>query len=693
MKKMSTPLSWDTLFSDFSSEGISVVHPDTEVRVVLFGWWLTELTDIAFTTSNNCSDISNIDFSSFDVQVEGRVSVIAEFPHAEENYQICLRTKQKSAGPNAKEVLTPFWMAEGTKTWITTKLPPHKHYFPLPIQIALIVVLLCLSGFLSGNNVGLLALNPTELDIIAKSGTKTERKHALAILPVRRSGNFLLCTQLICNVVVNSAISILFENLTTGLLALIVSSFCIVVLAEIVPQSYCVKNGLAFGAKTIFLTRFFMMLSSPLSWPLGKILDYVVGHEVTVYSRDRLMQMMIMATPAEGGHFADDLKIAMGAMGLSEKKVSNVMTKIDDVFMLQEDTVLNTKTVAEILHRGYTRIPVYEDDRHNVTALLFVKDLALINPDDNFTVRTVCRYHVHQLRFVMEDTPLRIMLEEFKRGDYHLAIAQKIVQPEEGDPYYELTGVVTLEDIVEEILQAEIVDETDTVTDNVIRAQRTKSQAHDLSRFLEEDASVTTDISLQLRLATIQWLSTNQTAFHADMISRPLLERVVRQNVRHVDINNRAKTATLYQKHQMSERFILILEGRVTVTNIGQNDMQFEAGPWHCFGEEVLNKLVEIAPHLSHHSNRFGSASALSSSQDTLDDTNKEIKRHPAAFSPDFTAIALDECTYLEVNVSTYLNAYHASLMQLAVPKSPTITIENPDLQANNLRNTTIEEE
>jgi metal transporter CNNM len=86
-----------------------------------------------------------------------------------------------------------------------------------------------------------------------------------------------------------------------------------------------------------------------------------------------------------------------------------------DVFMLQEDTVLNTKTVAEILHRGYTRIPVYAEDRHSVTALLFVKDLALVNPDDNFTVRTVCRYNEHHLRFVMEDTPLRVMLEEFKR--------------------------------------------------------------------------------------------------------------------------------------------------------------------------------------------------------------------------------------------------------------------------------------
>lgn len=143
--------------------------------------------------------------------------------------------------------------------------------------------------------------------------------------------------------------------------------------------------------------------------------------------------------------------------------------------MLSEGTILNAKTVAEILRMGYTRIPVYSGDRNNVVSLLFVKDLALLDPDDNFTVKIVCGYHEHALRFVAQDTPLRVMLEEFKKGDYHLAMVHRIVQKENSDPNYELVGIVTLEDIVEEILQAEIVDETDAVTDNVHRKKRPRA--------------------------------------------------------------------------------------------------------------------------------------------------------------------------------------------------------------------------
>ncbi|KAE9415509.1 hypothetical protein Angca_006815, partial [Angiostrongylus cantonensis] len=640
----------------YTSRGVSIVLPDHLVRVVLFGFWLDELQTVSFSASDNCSATSLVfEQVDFIIQTDKRVVVTTRFPEtpAGEFYRLCIKSR-----PKYKHLQAEYLQISEFRTRISTEVPPRQYYFALWIQIGIISFLLVLSGLFSGLNLGLMSLTPQELMLIQKSGSKIERQYAEVILPVRARGNLLLCSLLIGNVCVNSGISILLDDLTSGYVALIASSAGIVVFGEIFPQSLCVKKGLAVGAYTIWVTRFFMIATFPIAYPISKILDFVLGEEVVSYDRKRLMELIKMSNE-EG--LVEELKIAVGAMEISDKTVADVMTRIDDVFMLPNTTVLNTKTVAEILRMGYTRIPVFCGDRNNVMSLLFVKDLALLDPDDNFTIQTVCGYHQHPLRFVMEDTPLRVMLEEFKKGDYHLAMVQRIVSAEDSDPTYELVGVVTLEDIVEEILQAEIVDETDAVMDNVNRTRRRGAQARDVSCLMDADEPSRV-ISVQMQLVAMQWLTTNQKAFHSDRISQSVLEKLIRQHCRRVELSHLPdmyepkavvpRTAKLYTKQEYSEKFILILEGRAMVT-IGQAEMTFEAGPWHAFGTEMLEHLVarnEVDPRALGDVEQ--SRNSLSS------DSSKRL-----GFVPDYSVVVRDDCTFLEITAHDWVAAYRSTLM------------------------------
>ncbi|XP_034787285.1 metal transporter CNNM2 isoform X2 [Pan paniscus] len=550
-----------------------------------------------------------------------------------------------------------------------------KFLLPFWLQVIFISLLLCLSGMFSGLNLGLMALDPMELRIVQNCGTEKEKNYAKRIEPVRRQGNYLLCSLLLGNVLVNTTLTILLDDIAgSGLVAVVVSTIGIVIFGEIVPQAICSRHGLAVGANTIFLTKFFMMMTFPASYPVSKLLDCVLGQEIgTVYNREKLLEMLRVTDPYND-LVKEELNIIQGALELRTKTVEDVMTPLRDCFMITGEAILDFNTMSEIMESGYTRIPVFEGERSNIVDLLFVKDLAFVDPDDCTPLKTITKFYNHPLHFVFNDTKLDAMLEEFKKGKSHLAIVQRVNNEGEGDPFYEVLGIVTLEDVIEEIIKSEILDETDLYTDNRTKkkvAHRERKQ--DFSAFKQTDSEMKVKISPQLLLAMHRFLATEVEAFSPSQMSEKILLRLLKhpnviQELKYDEKNKKAPEYYLYQRNKPVDYFILILQGKVEV-EAGKEGMKFEASAFSYYGVMALtaspgeNKSPP-RPCGLNHSDSLSRSDRIDAVTPTLGSSNNQLNSSLLqVYIPDYSVRALSDLQFVKISRQQYQNALMASRM------------------------------
>ncbi|XP_074494922.1 metal transporter CNNM4 isoform X3 [Sebastes fasciatus] len=582
---------------------------------------------------------------------------------------------------------------------------------PVWLQVIIICFLLVLSGMFSGLNLGLMALDPMELRIVQSCGTDKEKKYARKIEPIRRKGNYLLCSLLLGNVLVNTTLTILLDDLTkSGIGAVVASTVGIVIFGEIVPQALCSRHGLAVGANTILVTKLFMLLTFPLSWPISKLLDCVLGQEIgTVYNREKLVEMLKVTEPYND-LVKEELNMIQGALELRTKTVEDAMTAIGNCFMIHSDTVLDFNTMSEIMESGYTRIPVYEHERSNIVDILYVKDLAFVDPDDCTTLKTITKFYNHPVHFVFHDTKLDSMLEEFKKGKSHLAIVQKVNNEGEGDPFYEVLGLVTLEDVIEEIIKSEILDESDLYTDNRNRKKVAPNKnKRDFSAFKHEGESKV-KISPQLLLAAHRFLATANLSLPAEVslfspsqISDKVLLRILRhpdviQEIKFNDSDKRSPHHYVYQRGKPVDYFVLILQGRVEV-EAGNENMKFETGPFSFYGVMALNAPTLEFRSPSHISglNRTSSLSGADRTESlSISGSNSQLNNSIPLqqYTPDFYVRALTDLQFVKITRSQYQNGLMASRLD-STPQSPesdhnTICLDQTTLPTTADANTTI---
>jgi metal transporter CNNM len=311
-----------------------------------------------------------------------------------------------------------------------------------------IMLLVGASAVCSGLNIAFMSLDPQDLRRKAKLGNNQARR----VLPLRRKSYLVLAAILLTNVGAVSATSLVMERKFFGLLAGIFTTLLIVILGEILPQAYFTRNSLAFCARLTPLLRFMVFVTYPVSKPLSWLLDRLFGAEK--HQLESRHELGVMISEHVGSRESeldeDEVEIIKGALQLSEKRVRDIMTPIEHTYWLTPDTVLNDEIIDTLKSKGYSRVPILNRRNTQCFGILLVKELVDIDFDER--QYRVDDLPLHPAQLVGERTALDTMFRKFIAAHSHL-------MPVERED--EIVGIVTIEDLIEEIIGHEIEDETD----------------------------------------------------------------------------------------------------------------------------------------------------------------------------------------------------------------------------------------
>jgi putative hemolysin len=330
-------------------------------------------------------------------------------------------------------------------------------------SLIFILLLLVCSALISGAEIAYFSLNPTHLKEI-KSRESSINKLILSHLKIPKR---LLATILISNNFVNVGIVILstfvsshlFDFTTTPLLGflieVVVITFILLLFGEIMPKIYANQKQIEFASLMSRPLKVLIWIFYPLSSLLmatTKVVDNKLASQGQNLSMSDLSDAIDLTT--DKGSPPEETKILKGIVRFSDIEVSEVMRSRMDVVAV--DTALPFNKVIEIVvESGYSRIPAYEESFDNIKGVLYVKDLLpYLNSDDHFDWNTLLRPSF----FVPENKKINDLLQEFQEKKIHLAIVV--------DEYGGTSGIVTMEDIIEEII-GEITDEFDTPEDGI----------------------------------------------------------------------------------------------------------------------------------------------------------------------------------------------------------------------------------
>lgn len=324
------------------------------------------------------------------------------------------------------------------------------------VATALAVVLLFASGFASGSEIAFFSLSPTDINNINADDNRQDSE----IESLREDSERTLATILITNNFVNVTIIMLSNYVFANIIDFghaywlqficitIILTFLLLLFGEIIPKIFARQNPLRFcrnvAGSLIVLRRFFRPLSTVLIRS-GVLAEKVIGQDNHVLSVDELEQALELTDKED---IREEQTMLQGIIRFGDESARDVMTSRQDIVAIDIKATY-ADVMKCVVDNNYSRIPVYQNNSDNIRGVLYIKDLLPhLNKPTNFRWQSLIRPPY----FVPETKKIDALLREFQNNKVHIAIVV--------DEFGGTSGIVTLEDILEEIV-GEINDEYD----------------------------------------------------------------------------------------------------------------------------------------------------------------------------------------------------------------------------------------
>ncbi len=335
--------------------------------------------------------------------------------------------------------------------------------FQVLFSLFIMVLLLYFSAMISGSEIAFFSLRPNNLQEIRES----KARKCKIILQLLEKPKNLLATILIANNFVNVAIVILSTYITKELydlsinailaflIQVVIITAIILLFGETIPKMYATKNPLSFAKMMARILKFLLWFLSPLTKLLVRSTDIFDKRLAKKYQAITMSDLSdAIEITSDETTPEEERKILKGIVKFGDIEVKEIMKSRVDVIAIEQQIQFDD-LLKIIIESGYSRIPVYKDSFDEILGILYVKDLLPhLNKGNDFKWDKLIR----DAFFVPENKKINDLLKEFQETKIHMAVVV--------DEYGGTSGIVTLEDIIEEIV-GEISDEFDTNEDEI----------------------------------------------------------------------------------------------------------------------------------------------------------------------------------------------------------------------------------